>query len=311
MMRLVLLLVSVVVAAGCVEDNPQFVAGGAGSDLAAAAGGDLSLARRDFGIVDLATPPDLTVPTCGVAGLPCCANDGCAQGLACANHFCGAAASCAALNALNSSWPSGVYSIDPDGAGPIAGYHAYCDMSSDGGGWALAAKIDGAAQTFLWDAAPWTDLSTMGANDVSQAEAKLAAFNYAPFTQIRIVVRDGGMDRAAVLVPQGLPAGSTLHSVFAGGAYYPTALTPAGWIGLLQSGSLQTKCGLEGVNGQAGWLSQRIGVFGNQENDCNSCDSSIGVGGRGYAAGNDANAQWDDSGAGGRMTRPFVFLWIR
>jgi hypothetical protein len=249
---------------------------------------------------------------CGAVGLPCCQNNGCPMGVACVNNLCGTARSCAALHASDPKLASGPYTIDPDGAGPGQPFTAYCDMTNDGGGWTLAMKVDGQNKTFLFGAQAWSDMSTSGAPDLTAAEAKLAPFNSLPFTAVRLVVRDAMADRAAVITPAGLPPGATLRSVFQSGVYYPTALKRPGWLALYASGSLQTMCGREGLNVMANvGHTLRLGIVGNQENNCDTCDSSIGIGTEAYASGNDAIAQWDDSGAGGRMTRSFAFVWIR
>ncbi|MCK6544734.1 hypothetical protein L6R52_02620 [Myxococcota bacterium] len=54
-------------------------------------------------------------------------------------------ASCLTILEAGLSQGNAVYEIDPDGAGPNAPYATACDMTTDGGGWSLAAKLSASA----------------------------------------------------------------------------------------------------------------------------------------------------------------------
>ena len=75
---------------------------------------------------------------------------------------------------------------------------------------------------------------------------------------------------------------SSLFSLIADGKYRSTSLGRDKWKSLIgPEGSLQTNCGEEGFNApsyRSVRLKARIGILGNNENNCRSCDSTIGFG---------------------------------
>ncbi len=248
---------------------------------------------------------------CGTCANACGASEACVAGA------CAAMRSCAELHAARPSLASGAYTIDPDGGGGAAPFTAYCDMASDGGGWTLAIKADGLQPTFVYDSALWTNADTLNGSsaNVDPFEMKSAAFASVAFTSVRLAFVDGGTTRAVVIPFRSAPS---LLSVFAAGAFEATSISRAGWLGLMASGSLQPYCNREGFNNAvAGYVRVRLGMISNQENDCGSPDSRIGLGGQdnaclpssaGNAAGNSASCSPEN---GDRDTRVFAYLFVR
>ena len=81
----------------------------------------------------------------------------------------------------------------------------------------------------------------------------------------------------------------SLHSLIADGEYRATSLGRNTWKTLIGSqGSLQTNYNKEGFNTVSrlrDYSKARVGILGNENNDCKTCDSRIGFGTGGY---------WDD-----------------
>lgn len=96
---------------------------------------------------------------------------------------------------------------------------------------------------------------------------------------------------------------NSLFSLIADGHYRNTSLGRNTWKSLIgPTASLQTNCNREGFNTVSNLRSYsraRIGILGNNENDCVTCDSRIGFGTGGRlddsnTCGNDADATGDN-----------------
>lgn len=212
-------------------------------------------------------------------------------GAVCTNGECALPRACSALFAQVPRPPSGVYRLDPDGPGPARGFDAYCELdpSADGGGWTLLLKVDGNRTTFVYDSPFWTNAATVGegAPALDATEAKLAGFATMPVVDIRVGMRDAGVTRWIA----GPLAAPSLAELFAG-PFRPTTFGRNGWSSLVALPSIQTNCNLEGISYSGPSANAvRLGMLFNDENDCASIDSFIGIGldaanSNGVAAGN-------------------------
>ena len=68
---------------------------------------------------------------------------------------------------IKAKWPatvSGVYSVDPDGAGGEAPFEVYCDMTTEGGGWTLVLKLS--KNEFCYGSGRWTDSQALNGQNM-------------------------------------------------------------------------------------------------------------------------------------------------
>jgi hypothetical protein len=188
--------------------------------------------------------------------------------------------SCVDIINKGGSTGDGVYSIDPDGAGGSAPYQVYCDMTTDGGGWTLAMKMDGSQSTFEYAATYWTTTNTLnpGSPDFNTTQAKLQSYNNLAFTQIRLGMRlysNATDDIDWITVNQ---ASTSLHALISPGTFTATTVGRTAWLNLLEGVNTQPYCNKEGFNSVQAFSKMRIGLAMNQENNCDSCDRILGFG---------------------------------
>ena len=198
--------------------------------------------------------------------------------------------SCATILQLNPTAASGSYEL-LDNSNNI--YSAYCDMTTAGGGWTLALKADGANSTWNYYNALWTNADTYQADQytLDTQETKLASFNSITAAEVLVKMAQEGPATSSInglTLPLSSP--QTLNSLFSSNSYAettavslsdPTITGRDAWMSMFSpNAQMQPYCNQQGFN-VLGQVGSRIGLITNDQNDCSSPDSHLGIGGTG------------------------------
>ena len=122
-----------------------------------------------------------------------------------------------------------------------------------------------------------------GKSGLDSNETKLPTYWNTPFTKICLGMKIGQQINFIVINK----TASSLYSLIADGQYRNTRLGRDTWKTLIGTDAiLQPNCNMEGFNAVCNDVSkERIGILGNNENDCLTCDSGIGFGTTGHHVG--------------------------
>ena len=136
--------------------------------------------------------------------------------------------------------------------------------------------------TFHYGSSLWANTKTFhvedGMNDLEEVETKLASYNNTPFSKICLGMRKHGTTKEDTKWIELSYAASSLYSLITDGKYRQTYLGRSQWESLISGSSLQEHCNKEGFNIHVKQINLRLGLIGNNEDNCNTPDSVIGFG---------------------------------
>jgi len=153
------------------------------------------------------------------------------------------------------------------------------------GVWTPVMKIHGDQRNFDYSSDRWRNKAVFnpagGTTGFDFTETKLPTYWNTSFSEICLGMRRlGQQDIRFVVIPK---KADSLYWLIADGNYRATSLGRDTWIGLMSGFQrLQSNCRKEGFNPSCTSSSHhrrvRIGILGNNEADCHTCDSLLGFG---------------------------------
>jgi hypothetical protein len=174
--------------------------------------------------------------------------------------------SCQAALDADAEAQDGVYWLDPDGDAGVDAFQVYCDMN---GAWALVLKATG-ANTFWYGSGYWTNDTMLAQDDltVDPGDSKYAAFMHVKVTTMRACL-DGHC------YSKSFNGTKAAREIFSGGA---DVVGGHPGFGSSNKWSTQPNCKHFGINTPYNYQQARFGYTANQEGDCSSNDTGIGLG---------------------------------
>ena len=171
-------------------------------------------------------------------------------------------------------------------------------------------------KTFHYNSLFWSDRNGYnlagGTSGFDFQETKLPTYWETPFSKICLGMKIGHQMKFIVITKHA----NSLYSLIADGKYRATSLRRNTWKTLIGSqASLQRNCNKEGFNAVVltTYSKARIGILGNDQNDCNSPDSRIGFGTGGYpddsnTCGNEAKHSTDN---GDKLIKAMGYILVQ
>jgi len=184
--------------------------------------------------------------------------------------------SCAEIKEANPKAQSGVYTINPW----TWDISVYCDMNKDWGWWMLVLKADWFKETFKYSSSLWTNSDTYHPNDFQydHKEYKSPLFNTQKFSEIMLEFESlENITKGERHHIQFAYNWNSLRDVFNSGTHYINNTTREDWTNLLPKNWLQSNCNAMWFNITYWQTDVRLGISANNENNCGSNDSNLGI----------------------------------